>query len=341
MNEIRNKMKGYATDRIWRTLCVSMAGLFLMVATAVAQNAPAPVLGSTTLGAGTPTGPSPDTKANLYSLDVYYFNADGSLGKSSVPVPGIPVTAGLPNPTAAQILAARTAKAAAIVAAINAATLNGVTAVVDPKDPTLYTVGGVRQSVGKYKFPTPGTDGTYLGPAITRTPGNRVTGELGNTQFNFKAGGGGSSSSGSMYRGSLDGPGTSSGTFASGLDASGFQSVIGFGFINESTSTPLDYTVSINLSSGMTDADVLGLLASLFNTAYSSSGYTATYDLLTNSLSIEQLLSSEDVLWSSDSDTSLDLTTNMISAVPEPGTVSLLVFGPFGLFAFRRREKWA
>ena len=220
---------------------VGTAGILCLAATAAAQTAPPPVLGNTSLVAGIPTGPSADKDGKLYSLDIYYFDNVGGLAKSAVTVPNIPMTAGLPNPTAAQILAARTAKAAAIVAAINAAKLNGVTAVVDAADPTKYTVSGVRQSVQTYKFPKPGTPGTYLGPAITRTAGNRVTGETGNGNFNFnKGGGGGGGGTGSSYMGTMMSLDSNAGLVTSGLDYSQNPSVIGFGFIDFTGSTPVN-----------------------------------------------------------------------------------------------------
>lgn len=315
---------------IWRMASAAVIASCSLSVVAIGQTAPPPVLGSTVIGAGIPTGPSPDAKGNLYSLDVYYFEADGSLGKATVEVPNIPVTQGLPNPTAAQIAAARTAKAKAIADAINKAQLNGVKAAVNGADPTQITVDGVRQSIGTYKFPKPGTPGTYLGAPITRTPGNRVTGELGNTQFNFKQGGGGSGgSSGSMYQGSIGGLG--SGAVASGFDASGFQSLIGFGFIDYSPSVPISYTESFSPSPGMSEIDALGMLADLFNRDYAPSGYTASFDPNIDALAIDQFLPPQAALWSSDSDTSLDLMTQLI-AIPEPSPAGLIAVG--GLFAW-------
>ena len=125
---------------------------------------PTPVLGTATLEAGIPTGPSPDKNGNLFSLDIFYFDAGGTLKSSPVTVPGINPPAGN---TPQQIMAARVAKAKAIVDAINAAELNGVTATVDPKDPTKYTVSGVRQSVKPIDLPVPGGPTT---PTRTRRP---------------------------------------------------------------------------------------------------------------------------------------------------------------------------
>ena len=74
----------------------------------------------------------------------------------------------------------------------------------------------------------------------------------------------------------------------SGIDPSGYQSVIGFGFIDETGATPVDYIAAIDPTSGMTDAQVLTDLEDLFDEDYSADGYTATYDALTDTLSIDQ-----------------------------------------------------
>jgi hypothetical protein len=341
--------------------CLGSAASLALTAAGWAA-APQPMLGSTTFTPGLTTGPSPDKNNNLYSLDIYYFDNTGTLAKATVKVPNIPVTAGQPNPTPAQVSAASAAKAQAIVAAINAANLNGVTAmtnntvpgdkyptgnvvpqmVVDPRTGkmvtinvpeyaaaslTPYTVAGVRQAVIN-----PGTN-QRLGQAIYRTPGNRVTGENGNQSSDFIQGGGIKS----MYQGSLNGSGSNSGLVSTGLDASGNQSIIGFGFVDEDTPTPTYYIASMAPPSGLADADVLADLSGLFDADYSADGYTATYNSSTDSLSIDQTLPPEDTLWDSDSDTGLDFTTQMIS-VPEPTSASLLAIGGAALLTRRRRK---
>jgi len=311
--------------------------LSLLLTPAFAQTAPDPVLGSTKLAAGIPTGPSPDKNNQLYGLNIFYFNADNSLGKSVVDVPNIPVTAGLPNPTPAQILAARTAKAAAIVDAINKAKLNGVTATVDPNDPTQYTVSGVRQSIQTYKFPKPGTPGTYLGPSVIRT--NRVTGETGNVNFNFnKNPGGGGGTGSSMYQGTMMSVDSNISLSSSGQDYSGFTSQVGFGFIDYTVpSSPINHFVNMPLSPGMSDSQILSLLSTQFNTAFSSSGYTTTFDPSTGWLSINQPLSPNFGLYTTDTDTVLDFQPNLID-VPEPASAFLLAAAS-SLLLLRRNRK--
>lgn len=335
------------------------------VGAAAAEN-PTPIVGFEQIAAGMPTGPSPDAKGNLYGLRIFYFDAIGGLTDSKITVPDIPVTAGLPNPTAAQVSAASAAKAAAIAKAINAAKLNGVTAAVDaktiqggvyptgqtmkqnvinrfgqvigqvdvpvfaPADFTSVTINGVRQAILN-----PNTKQAKLGAAIyLDPPGNRVTGENGNGKFSFKATGG----TGSMFQGTFNGTGSGTG-LSTGLDASGFQSVVGFGFIDLTSSTPVDFIAAFDPPSGITDADVLGTLALLFNQDFASMGYTATYDPATDILSIDQPLPSVDMLWSADSDTGVGFDSSP-NTVPEPATLGLLstAMAVFGILARRRKN---
>lgn len=118
--------------RLWHTAVLVSLGMLTMAGFAAAD--PTPVAGSEVVGAGMPTGPSPDKDKKEYSLDILYFDPTGKLAMTTITVPDIPVTAGLPNPTAAQVAAASAAKAAAIVKAINGAniaiqpvTIDGVT----------------------------------------------------------------------------------------------------------------------------------------------------------------------------------------------------------------------
>jgi hypothetical protein len=125
----------------------------------------------------------------------------------------------------------------------------------------------------------------------------------------------------------------------SGVDWSGFQSVIGFGFIDETGSTPVDYIAAFDPTSGMTDAQVMTDLEDLFDADYSADGYTATYDPFTDTLSIDQLLPSVDFTWSSDSDTGMYVEDSMnILPTAEPGPLLLTGTGLTALAAFLRRR---
>lgn len=87
---------------------------------------PVPSQGSQSVVAGMPTGASPVPGSNPplnYSLTVYYTDPTGKNTSTNITVPGIPVTAGLPNPTVAQVNAASLAKQMAIIKAINAANI--------------------------------------------------------------------------------------------------------------------------------------------------------------------------------------------------------------------------
>lgn len=317
-----------------------------------------PSSGSDTFGPGVPTASS--SPANPYVLVIYYFAADGTLASLKVNVPNI--QAAPKNPTAAQAAMASAAKAAAIVAAINAAMIPGVTASVNPGtmqgqyytgalnpmtgkpqlatfQQSFYTVNGTRDSVwegkqivdGSVANQTPGRT-SYTGPNATLGPGvyklSDPTKEPGNgTMGRNKKGG---NPPGSMNQGLDIGTGASTG-FSTGQDPLGDPSVVGFGFIDESTATPTNYIEAFTPAAGQTDAQVLGTLATLFTTDFASLGYTATYDSVSDSVAINQPLSEEDMLWDADSDTGLNFSAVMLE-VPEPAG-TMLLFGTIGLWA--------
>ncbi len=143
----------------------------------------------------------------------------------------------------------------------------------------------------------------------------------------------GSTSPGSMFKGIESGSGSGTG-FSTGMDTLGFQSVVGFGFIDETSSTPIDYIAAFDPPSGLTDNDVLSDVAAVFNADYASAGYTATYDPTSDTLSIDQMLPAAAVLWEGNSDTGLFLDSD--TQVPEPASLSLLALGGAMLVGRRR-----
>lgn len=348
---------------------------------------PVPSQGSQSVVAGVPTGASPVPGSNPplnYSLTVYYTDPTGKNTSTVIMVPGIPVTAGLPKPTVAQVNAASLAKQMAIIKAINAAnipikpvTIGGVTyntltatanampvaGAMYPTGATMpqnvlnaagkvvavvqvpvmaaaalsaYTVNGVTQ-----KVIDPGTAAAKLGNGVYRTAGNTVTGEVGNGKGNFSPGttpSMGSSGGSGMAMATFGGLGATVG-LTTGLDASGNPSVVGFGFIDETSSTPVDYIAAFDPQAGMTDADVLTDISELFNEDFSVDGYTSTYDPTTDTLTINQLLPAADITWSADSDTGMFLEDSLDTVAPEPGTLVLLGTGLVALAGvFRQRR---
>ena len=351
------------------SLGLALVFLTLVVVASVHAAAPVQVQGSGSVVVGYPTGNS--TPMNPYSVRVYYLDPAGVQQFKDIAVPNVVKTAGLPTPTKAQVEAASAAKAALIIAAINAkqipckpVTINGTTyntvtaipnfnttpgmyatgqfmppkvvngqlvrePVMAPADFSGYTVNGVTQKIVGIGQAAKLESPVYL------TPGSNTTGEIGNGKASFSPGGMPSGGTSQMSFGGL-GAGTGS---ATGLDPSGNPSVVGFGFIDLTSSTPVDYIAAFNPLAGMTDADVLTILASLFTENFGSSGFSASYDPLSDRLSIDQALPSADVTWSADSDTGLFLD-DAVSPTPEPGSLVLLGTGLLGLvvmLVLRRR----
>lgn len=350
-------------------LCVYVfcSGQLLRVAAQAPQGAELEV-------AGMPTGASPNAANQVYTLKIYYTDPTGKFTSTMVQVPNIPVTAGLPMPTAAQVTAASKAKQMAVVAAINNALIpimlvevNGVkyftlTAVANmdttagkyptgmtklvpnpgPFGPKMipqaifaptqyytYTVNGVTQKVTNPGNPTP-----KYGPAIYRT--NNVTGEVGNGSGSFTPGKAAKPGS-SAFQMTFGGMGALAG-LSTGLDASGDPSIVGFGFIDETGSTPVDYFAWFDPPAGMDDLQVLTDLTDMFNADYASDGYTAWYNIGTDTVTINQALPDVDLTWSADSDTGLFLQDGF-NDVPEPGSLLLLGTGAAGLVTLLRRKR--
>jgi len=337
---------------------LGLAAVCLTLATAVAPAHAAglvQVQGDAKVVVGYPTGNS--TPMNPYSITIYYLSPAGVQTSAVVTVPNVVATAGLPMPTRAQVEAASAAKTALIIAAINAkqipckpVTINGttyntVTAIPNlnttpgmyatgkkvlnangqlvwemaPADFSGYTVNGVTQKIVGIG------EAAKLENSVYRTAGNTVTGEIGNGKTPFTPGG---VPSGGTSQMSFGGLGSDTGS-ATGLDPSNNPSVVGFGFIDLTSSTPIDYIAAFQPLAGMTDADVLTYLALLFTQDFGTSGFTASYDPLTDRLSIDQALPSVDVTWSADSDTGLFLD-DAVSTIPEPGSLVMLGTGLVG-----------
>ncbi|MFI5380758.1 MAG: PEP-CTERM sorting domain-containing protein [Tepidisphaerales bacterium] len=333
--------------RGWGTLARKGVGLICVLGPAGAAAA-----GDSTNTAGMPTSGS--TAQNPYIVNVY----TGKPPKATpVKVPNIVATAGLmpnpPGPTAAQVAAASAAKAKAIVDAVTAAAAADAAKV--PAGPLANVTASVGNTVAwPTYFPT-GTDATVrlpngqvvklpqvAKPDMTQftisgvtagaTQAGNTTGEIGNGRnFNQNGGGGGG---GSMNRGSMSGTGSSSG-MSMGSDASGNPSVVGFGFIDMTTTTPTDYIVAFEPPSGLTDSVVLGGLAGFFNATFASSGYSATYDPGSDTLSLDQPMPEADFFWDANSDPGLNFSDSVV-AVPEPSTLALFAAAVACLLPRRR-----
>src|SRR5579875_3664265 len=154
---------------------------------------------------------------------------------------------------------------------------------------------------------------------------------------NFMQGGGGGGGGGGS-RGSMGGGGAMSGD-ATGDDASGTgPSSVSFGLYDpqgldancnsspDLTSLPLcpgDFIATVNPTAGENDGQVLSALANAFNHDFGTLGLSASYDPLTDLLSLDQPLNFPNMLLVDNSDPGLELDPVQV-AIPEPASILLL-----------------
>jgi hypothetical protein len=169
------------------------------------------------------------------------------------------------------------------------------------------------------------------------------TGEIGTGNFKPVINNGG----GTGVRGPTLGTGATQGA-AAGTDATGAASSVSFGVFDAQgqdaacaptlppvPSCPGDFIATIDPVAGQNDGQVLGDLASLFNSLFGVDGLTATYDPLTDALFLDQALTPFEMLFTQNTDPGLELTAFL--SVPEPATFLVLGGGLIMLIVVRSK----
>jgi len=117
----------------------------------------------------------------------------------------------------------------------------------------------------------------------------------------------------------------------------GQPSLFSFGIYTANGSTA-DFATIVG-QSGWNDRQILGALASQFNSLYSSSAVTAIYNLSTDVLGFNQNLSNNLVFWEADTDTGIDFSMQLdAGSAPEPSTLAMLGSALLGLGGVLRRR---
>lgn len=111
---------------------------------------------------------------------------------------------------------------------------------------------------------------------------------------------------------------------------------------DDTCSDPALFIDGVFPEAGLTDGDLLGLLAELFNADFGSDGHTLSYDASTDTLSLNEVLPLSFSSWFGDSDTSLDLRAQplLVGSVPLPPAVGLTSAAVAALFGAAMRTSW-
>lgn len=132
-----------------------------------------------------------------------------------------------------------------------------------------------------------------------------------------------------------------------GLQPDGTPSSVSFGVLEDIgfdagctpvlppvSACPGAFIATLFPEAGLTAGDVLGDLADLFNSLFSSEGFTASYDPIEDALSLDQPLTPFLRLFMQNTDPGLDLALGL-AVIPEPAALALLGAALLGLAAVR------
>lgn len=282
---------------------------------------------------GVPLDDSPNKKNDTLTYRLQFVDPNNANG---VTTSDVTVNVAAWDPKTETALQAQARKTKAIADAINAAKLNGVTAAVMPKQTGIVWDPIRRQFVPVIQQELT-LNGLAIDPQRVRDPQIAVVKDPtkqpqgGRANLPQKSGGGG----GSMYNGSMNG--TKSG-MSTGVDPFGSQSMIAFGFYSNSGST-IDVATLLP-SAGETDNQILGGLASAFDTDFGQSGFTADFNAAQDTLTFDQPLNDNFFFFTDDTDTGINFNMQIaaLPSVPEPSSMLLMGSGLLGIGTILRRR---
>jgi len=245
---------------------------------------------------GVPKDDSPNKKGDIFTTRVQFADPNN---KGQVITDDITVNIVKWDGKEAPLLAQQR-KAKAFADAINNAKLNGVSATLSP-DSTLVFNRFTRTWVSVPLAQSVTVNGLAIDPKNKKGP---VWGCL-KDPTKEPHGGTPPPPWKGTYTPSMGGTGSG---LSTGVDPDNAPSLLSFGFYTEDGQT-IDVATLIG-AAGQTESEIMTQLASLFNSLYSQSGFTAYFDAVTDTLTFDRPLNSgQQIFFIADTDTGVEFQT--------------------------------